>query len=137
MLQLSQRQCTQKFFPNTVFGVVLIGRRPYLAWQGGARDEEKVWEMLQLLGIEDVALAQFAELSGGQQQKVLIARALAQETGLILLDEPTSNLDIWHQIDVMEILRALVRKKELTAIIAIHDLNMAARYSDRVMMMKN
>ena len=82
-------------------------------------------------------MGQFTELSGGQQQKVLIARALAQETGIILLDEPTSNLDIWHQIDVMEILRALVRKQRLTAIIAIHDLNMAARYSDRVMMMKN
>ena len=130
-------QNSLRAFPNTVFDVVLMGRRPYLAWKGDANDEEKVWEMLQLLGIEELAMGQFTELSGGQQQKVLIARALAQETGIILLDEPTSNLDIWHQIDVMEILRALVRKKELTAIIAIHDLNMAARYSDRVMMMKN
>jgi iron complex transport system ATP-binding protein len=129
-------QNSLRVFPNTVFDVVLMGRRPYLAWKGGVRDEEKVWEVLQLLGIEELALASFTELSGGQQQKVLIARALAQETGVILLDEPTSNLDIWHQIDVMEILRALVRKRELTAIIAIHDLNMAARYSDKVMMMK-
>ncbi|MGD9162312.1 MAG: ABC transporter ATP-binding protein, partial [Desulfobacteraceae bacterium] len=60
----------------------------------------------------------------------------AQETELILLDEPTSNLDVWHQIDVMEILRSLVKKQRLTALIAIHDLNMAARYSDRIMMMK-
>lgn len=129
-------QSSLRVFPNTVFDVVLMGRRPYLSWKGDRRDEEKVWEVLRLLGIEDLGMNHFTELSGGQQQKVLIARALAQETGLILLDEPTSNLDVWHQIDVMEILRSLVRKQDLTAIIAIHDLNMAARYSDRIMMMK-
>lgn len=129
-------QNAPRVFPNTVFDVVLMGRRPHLAWKGSAKDEDKAWEMLQLLGIEDLALAPFSDLSGGQQQKVLIARALAQETGVILLDEPTSNLDIWHQIDVMEILRRLVRQRRLTAIIAIHDLNMAARYSDKIMMMK-
>lgn len=126
-----------RVFPNTVFDVVLMGRRPYLGWQAGATNEEKVWEVLQLLGIEKLALASFNELSGGQQQKVLIARALAQETGVVLLDEPTSNLDIWHQIDVMEHLRALVRKRGITAIVAIHDLNMAARYSDKMMMMRS
>ncbi len=125
-----------RVFPHTVFDVVLMGRRPHLSWKGGAADEEKTWDVLQLLGIEELALSPFSDLSGGQQQKVLIARALAQETGVILLDEPTSNLDIWHQIDVMEILRRLVRRQRLTAIIAIHDLNMAARYSDRIMMMK-
>jgi iron complex transport system ATP-binding protein len=129
-------QNSLRVFPNSVFDVVLMGRRPHLGWTGGKRDEQVVWEMLQLLGIENLALSVFSELSGGQQQKVLIARALAQETGVILLDEPTSNLDIWHQIDVMEILRNLVRKRDLTAIIAIHDLNMAARYSDSIVMMK-
>lgn len=130
-------QSALRVFPHTVFDVVLMGRRPHLGWKAGRQDEATVWEVLQLLGIEALAIAQFNELSGGQQQKVLIARALAQETGVILLDEPTSNLDIWHQIDVMEILRKLVRKRGLTAIIAIHDLNMAAKYSDRVVMMKD
>jgi iron complex transport system ATP-binding protein len=129
-------QSALRVFPNTVFDVVLMGRRPYLSWKGDRSDEEKVWEVLRLLGIEELAMNYFTELSGGQQQKVLIARALAQETELILLDEPTSNLDVWHQIDVMEILRSLVKKQRLTALIAIHDLNMAARYSDRIMMMK-
>ncbi len=129
-------QNSLRIFPNTVFDVVLMGRRPHLAWKCGKRDEEVVWGMLQLLGIEDLALNAFTELSGGQQQKVLIARALAQETGFILLDEPTSNLDVWHQLDVMETLRTLVKQRDLTAIIAIHDLNIAARYSDSIVMMK-
>ena len=129
-------QSSLRVFPHTVFDVVLMGRRPHLGWKADARDEEKVWEVLGLLGVETLALRLFSELSGGQQQKVLIARALAQDTGVLLLDEPTSNLDIWHQIDVMEILRSMVRKRRLTAIIAIHDLNMASRYSDRVLMMK-
>jgi iron complex transport system ATP-binding protein len=140
-MQLAQRiayvpQNSLRVFPNSVFEVVLMGRRPHLAWKGNEDDEQIVWAVLRLLGLEDFALASFNELSGGQQQKVLIARALAQEAGVILLDEPTSNLDIWHQIDVMDILRTLVRKQGLTAIIAIHDLNIAARYSDMVVMMK-
>jgi iron complex transport system ATP-binding protein len=130
-------QNSLRIFPNTVFDVVLMGRRPHLGWRCGKKDEEMVWSMLQLLGIEHLALNAFNELSGGQQQKVLIARALAQDTGFILLDEPTSNLDIWHQLDVMEILKALVKKRDLTAVIAIHDLNIAARYSDRIVMMKH
>jgi iron complex transport system ATP-binding protein len=129
-------QNSLRVFAHTVFDVVLMGRRPHLGWKANELDEGKVWEVLRLLGIEGLALAFFSELSGGQQQKVLIARALAQNTGILLLDEPTSNLDIWHQIDVMEILRTLVRRQRLTAIIAIHDLNMAARYSDRMLMMK-
>jgi len=129
-------QNSLRVFPNSVFDVVLMGRRPHLGWRGDSYDEQKVWMVLQVLGIEDLALSPFNELSGGQQQKVLIARALAQDTGVILLDEPTSNLDIWHQIDVMEILRSLMRKQDLTALIAIHDLNIAARYSDSIVMMK-
>jgi len=74
-------------------------------------------------------------LSGGQQQKVLIARALAQETGVILLDEPTSNLDIWHQIDVMEIMREVTRRQNAAMIIAVHDLNLAYRYADVIVML--
>jgi iron complex transport system ATP-binding protein len=80
-------------------------------------------------------MSNFSELSGGQQQKVLIARALVQEAEVMLLDEPTSNLDIWHQLDVMNIIRDVVKKKEITAIMALHDLNLASYYSDRIIMM--
>jgi iron complex transport system ATP-binding protein len=129
-------QNSHRVFPNTVFDVVLMGRRPHLCWKQSRNDEEKVWEALKILNIENLSLAPFNELSGGQQQKVIIARALAQETGVILLDEPTSSLDLWHQIDVMEVLLTLVKERNIAAVIAIHDLNTAARYSRRIIMMK-
>jgi len=112
-----------------------MGRRPHIGWLGSERDEDKVWEVLRLLDIERLAMSNFSELSGGQQQKVLIARALVQEAEVMLLDEPTSNLDIWHQLDVMNIIRDVVKKKEITAIMALHDLNLASYYSDRIIMM--
>ncbi len=114
-------------------GYLDSGRRPP-GWEPD--DEQKVWEVLRLLDIESLAMSNFSELSGGQQQKVLIARALVQEAEVMLLDEPTSNLDIWHQLDVMNIIRDVVKKKEITAIMALHDLNLASHYSDRIIMMK-
>ncbi|AKB25480.1 Vitamin B12 ABC transporter, ATPase component BtuD [Methanosarcina sp. MTP4] len=129
-------QSSNRVFSSTVFETVLMGRRPHLGWFSGEKDEERVWEALERLGIEDLALCIFNELSGGQQQKVLIARALVQDTGVMLLDEPTSNLDIWHQLDVMELVRGLVKEKKVAALMAVHDLNLAAKYSDGMIMMK-
>lgn len=129
-------QSTVRIFPTNVFDTVLMGRRPHIGWLGSKGDEEKVWDVLRLLDIESLSMSNFSELSGGQQQKVLIARALVQEAEVMLLDEPTSNLDIWHQLDVMNIIRDVVKKKEITAIMALHDLNLASYYSDRIIMMK-
>ena len=129
-------QSSLRVFPNTVFDTVLMGRRPHIGWLSSEEDEEKVWEVLRLLGIEELGMNSFNELSGGQQQKVLIARALVQEAKVMLLDEPTSNLDIWHQLDVMSIIKNLVKKKVVTALMAIHDLNIASKYADRIIMMK-
>jgi iron complex transport system ATP-binding protein len=128
-------QSSVRIFPTNVFDTILMGRRPHIGWLGSERDEDKVWEVLRLLDIERLAMSNFSELSGGQQQKVLIARALVQEAEVMLLDEPTSNLDIWHQLDVMNIIRDVVKKKEITAIMALHDLNLASYYSDRIIMM--
>ncbi|SFM27205.1 ABC transporter ATP-binding protein [Methanolobus profundi] len=130
-------QSSNRVFPTTVFETVMMGRRPHLGWFSNETDKERVWQILEEMGLDDLALRNFDELSGGQQQKILIARALAQETGVILLDEPTSNLDIWHQLDVMENVRSLVNNKNVTALMVVHDLNMASKYSDRILMMKN
>ena len=124
-----------QIFPATVFDTVLMGRRPHLGWRSSERDTEKVLETLKMLNIEDLAMRDINELSGGQQQKVFIARALTQEPELLLLDEPTSNLDIRHQLEVMEIVKRVVRERGISAIMAIHDLNLASRYADRIIMM--
>ena len=129
-------QTSARTFPTTVFDTVLMGRRPHLEWRSSDTDVTKVAEVMRLMEIEDLAMRDFNELSGGQQQKVLIARALAQEADTLLLDEPTSNLDIQHQLEVMEIIKDLVATKNVSAIMAVHDLNLASRYTDRVIIMK-
>jgi len=128
-------QTTTRVFPATVFDTVLMGRRPHLGWKSSEEDVDKVLEILELLGIMEFAMRDFNEISGGQQQKVLIARALAQEADILLLDEPTSNLDIRHQLEVMEIMTNIVHRKKISAVMAIHDLNLAARYTSRILML--
>lgn len=119
-----------------VFDIVLMGRRPHANWHYSAMDIEKVWKVLSKLGISNLAMRKFDELSGGQQQKVLIARALAQEAKVLLLDEPTNNLDIKHQLEVLNLLKNLVTTSDLSAIAAIHDLNLASVYCDKILIMK-
>lgn len=123
-------------FPATVFDVVLMGRRPHQNWGNKEEDLEKVMDVLELLEIEDLSLRDINELSGGQQQNVYFARALAQEPEVLLLDEPTSNLDIKYQMEVMDTVKKIVKEKGISAVISIHDLNLAARYSDNIIMMK-
>jgi len=120
----------------TVFEVVLMGRRPHIGWQSSNKDIEKTWDVLGLLKIEHLAMRSFNQLSGGEQQRVIIARSLAQEAKVLLLDEPTSNLDIRHQLEVMELSRELVVTQQLSVVYAIHDLNLASRYCDKIVMMK-
>jgi iron complex transport system ATP-binding protein len=121
----------------TVFEIILMGRRPHIAWQSSQKDAQKTWEVLTMMGIGHLALRNFNELSGGEQQKALIARSLVQEAKILLLDEPTSNLDIKHQLEVMELSRELVTKQQLSVVVAIHDLNLASRYCHKIVMMKN
>ncbi|MCW4006375.1 MAG: ABC transporter ATP-binding protein [Candidatus Bathyarchaeota archaeon] len=130
-------QSSTSTFPFTVFDVVLMGRRPYVNWSLSDRDTEIVAEMLDYLGIGELAMRHFNELSGGEQQKVIIARALAQQPKVMLLDEPTSSLDVRHQLEILCILRSLTQQGDRSVIVTMHDLNLACRFSDRMVMIKH
>jgi iron complex transport system ATP-binding protein len=118
----------------TVWETVLMGRTPYLNFlgQASAKDEEIALQALRKVDALDLADRRVGELSGGEQQRALLARALAQSTPILLLDEPTVHLDLQHQVSLMETVRALAHRENLAVLIALHDLNLAARYADRM-----
>jgi len=121
----------------TVFDAVLLGRKPYIKWDAGPKDLEITRRVLKLLELDDYSLRHLDELSGGELQKVVIARALAQEPDLLLLDEPTSNLDLKNQIEVVGIIKKVVKSQQIAAIITMHDLNLAIRFADKFIFLKN
>lgn len=123
-------------FPITVFETVLLGRKPHINWKETKKDKQIVAETLEKLHLGDFALRDINQLSGGERQKVYIARALVQRPKMLLLDEPTANLDLKHQIEVLDLLLE-TKKKGVTIIIAIHDLNLALRYCDRFIILSN
>jgi iron complex transport system ATP-binding protein len=123
----------------TALETVLFGRTPYLNFLGqlSAEDERIARASLEQVDALPLAGRLMGELSGGEQQRVLLARALAQCTPILLLDEPTSHLDLQHQMTLMELVYKLARECELTVLVALHDLNLAARYADRIALLEN
>lgn len=121
----------------TVFDMVLLGRKPHIRWGMSNKDIEIVKRVIRMLGLEALSLRRLTELSGGELQKVIIARALAQEPKIILLDEPTNNLDLKNQIEVMKMLTEIAKKQKISVIVTMHDLNMASLYADRIIMLKD
>lgn len=119
-------------FDLDVREAVVLGRTPHFGSRPSAEDWRHVDRAIELLGLGDLVDRSVAELSGGQAQRVLIARAVAQEPGILLLDEPTSALDIRYQLQTLALARSIARSRGVSAIIAIHDLNQAARFCDRV-----
>ena len=121
----------------TVWETVLMGRTPYLNFLGqtSAGDEAIVRRVLQRVDALDLADRRVGQLSGGEQQRILLARALAQTTPILLLDEPTAHLDLQYQVTLMETIRELAHADHLVILIALHDLNLAARFADRVALM--
>ena len=123
----------------TVEQTVMLGRTAYMSWLGNASEEDKKtvrWAMEQT-GISELALRRNAELSGGEQQRVLLARALAQKTPILLLDEPTNHLDLQHQNHFLSLVVDLVRKENLAILMAMHDLNQVSTYADQVVFLMN
>ncbi|WP_308252367.1 ABC transporter ATP-binding protein, partial [Pseudonocardia sp. KRD291] len=123
----------------TVGDLVSRGRHPHQAWyrQWSSDDEEAVAEALDWTGIGDLADRPVDELSGGQRQRAWISMALAQGTDLLLLDEPTTFLDLAHQVDVLELVRRLHTEAGRTVVMVLHDLNLAARYADHLVAMRD
>ncbi|MBC7347197.1 MAG: ABC transporter ATP-binding protein [Clostridia bacterium] len=131
---VAQRHESTRF---TVFDAVLLGRKPHIKWGPTARDLEIVRNVLQALGMEELSLRYLDELSGGELQKVVIARALAQEPRVLLLDEPTSNLDLKNQFEVLRIVKEAARERNIAVVVVMHDLNLALRFADKFLLLKN
>ena len=121
----------------TVFDAVLLGRKPYIQWDATQKDREIVREIIHKMHLDSYILRNMSELSGGEAQKVMLARALAQEPRLLLLDEPTSNLDPRNQHEVMQTVRSIARENNICVITVLHDLNLAIRYCDRFLFLKD
>lgn len=123
----------------TVADLVARGRHPHQAWyrQWSADDEGAVLQAMEWTGIADLADRPVDELSGGQRQRAWISMALAQGTDLLLLDEPTTYLDLAHQVEVLELVARLHHEFGRTVVMVLHDLNMAARYADQLVTMKD
>ncbi len=121
----------------SVFDAVLLGRKPYIVWDATRADYEKVEIALRRLSMEGYALRNVRQLSGGEAQKVSIARAIVQETEVMLFDEPTSNLDLKNQMEVIDIIRREAKEREVAAIVTMHDINLALRFADKFIMMKD
>ena len=123
--------------PLSVFESVLLGRKPYFTWKASKHDMEKVEEILDRLDLAALAQRHVDQLSGGECQKVALARVLVQEPKLLLLDEPTSSLDIKSQSEMLMLLRDIVRERNLSVILTMHDINVALRYADRFLLLQS
>lgn len=121
----------------TVHDVVMLGRRPYMRWGFTEEDHRIVHGAMDRLHLSDMRGRFLNELSGGERQKVMLARALAQQPKVLLLDEPTSSLDIQNQYQVLDIVRDICRTSTITAVMVIHDLNLALRFCDRFLLLKD
>lgn len=134
MAYVSQKNSAERV---TVYDTVLLGRKPYITFEPGKNDHRMVEEVLERLGLSTFKLRYVDELSGGEVQKVMLARALVQEPKVLLLDEPTSSLDLSNQYEVLDRVREIAREENICVMIVIHDLNLALRYCDRFLFVKN
>lgn len=121
----------------TVWETVLFGRTPYLGFLGqpSQKDEEIARQSLARVSALPLVERRVGELSGGEQQRILLARALCQSTPILLLDEPTAHLDLQYQVSLLELVHELAHKDNLAVLVALHDLNLAAHYADRIALM--
>lgn len=122
---------------TTVYDAILLGRKPYMTWGMSSADYALCDEMMERVGMTAFKLRNVNELSGGEAQKVMLARAFVQQPKLLLLDEPTSNLDPRNQYEMMKLVCQIAREQGITVLVVIHDLNLALRYCNRFLFIKD
>ncbi len=120
----------------TVFDTVLLGRKPYIKWDATKKDIDIVKIIIEQMELDKIQLKYIDEISGGELQKVMLARALAQQPKFLLLDEPTSSLDPRNQYEVLRIIRSIAKECGIAVAVVIHDLNLALRYCDKYLFLK-
>jgi iron complex transport system ATP-binding protein len=120
----------------TAFDAVLLGRRPHIGWDVTGKDLKVVDAVFRRLQMDHLRLSYIDEMSGGELQKIAIARAIVQEPKVLLLDEPTSNLDLKNQVNILSIIARIVREHHIAAVMTMHDLNQALRFADRFIFLK-
>ncbi len=121
----------------TAFDAILLGRRPHIKWRVSKDDIRKVDAVIKRLNLEHLSLKYIDQMSGGELQKISLARAFVQETDLFLLDEPTSNLDLKNQAVILGLVKRIVKEHNVAAVMTMHDLNAALRYSDKYLFLQN
>lgn len=120
----------------TAFDSILLGRRPHMGWTVSDKDLNMVESVISLLGLDPLRLRHLDEMSGGERQKVAVARAMVQDPSVLLLDEPTSSLDMKNSLDIMSIVNHVVSSHGLAAVTTIHDINGAFRFADTCLFLK-
>jgi len=132
-------QNTNIDFDFTALDIVMMGRAPHLRRfeSENEKDLKKVKEAMEITNTWNLREKNINHLSGGERQRVIVARAIAQDTEVILLDEPVSNLDLYHQVEVMNTVKTLVENRNIIVVAVLHDLNLASNYSDHIFLMSN
>jgi iron complex transport system ATP-binding protein len=121
----------------TVFDAILMGRRPHISYRAAKTDLKIVDAVIKSLDLSHMSLTYLDQMSGGELQKVAIARPLVQQTDLLLLDEPTASLDLKNQAHILGLIRKIVKGHHIAAVLTMHDLNAALRYSDNYIFLKD